>query len=266
MVAKYHLEPENDDEVWAQENKNRKFGCSCGLGCVGVMILLFFIAIYSIEPHESSRLLQCCNNEKQIMLALHTYYDAHHRSHSFPPAYSTDVNGKPLHSWRVLILPFLEQGELYEQIRLDEPWDSEYNRQFHNKMPSCYWCNSASSHRAGKAGMTCYMRVVGTGTTTDGPGTIEIKLNEIKGRLSEIVALVEVYPTVNWMAPVDISPEQLAAGIDRKKKLGIGSYHYGKINVAMLDGSATTMTENEVPSLVEKVIIPNDIEILFEEK
>jgi len=258
MSAKYQLELENDGG-WTQENKNRKRGCCCGLGCVGVIILLFFIAIYSIEPHESSRLLQCCNNERQIMLALHTYCDAYR--YSFPPAYSTDANGKPLHSWRVLILPFLEQRELYEQIRLDEPWDSEYNRQFHNKMPSCYWCDSASSHRAGKVGMnrtgmTCYMRVVGAETTTDGSSTI--KLNEIGEHLSEIVTLIEVYPTVNWMAPVDVSTEQLAAGINRKSKQGIGSYHYLKIHVATLDGSIDRETDDEVPSLAEKAIIPKN--------
>ena len=252
------LEPETY-ETLAREAKKRKQGCCCGLGCLG-MVLLFILSLSSIGPHESTLRLGCTNNAKRIMLGLHVYHDKYK---SLLPAYSTDENGKPLHSWRVLILPYIEQYELYKQIRLDEPWDSKYNRQFHDKMPSCYWCPSAFQNRSifstrdtDKTGMTCYMRVVGPGTTTTGADAIS--LADVKAVLSQSVALVEVYPTVNWMAPVDVSPEDLATGINRKKKQGIGSFHYGGMNIAMLDGSVDYVPDAEVPALAEKAIIPQE--------
>ena len=250
------LEPETE-ETLAQEARKRKRGCCCGLGCMG-MVLLFILMLSSVEPsRESDRQIQCSNNEKQIVLyAMHCYHDV---CKSFPPAYTTDENGKPLHSWRVLVLPYLEEYELFKQIRLDEPWDSEYNRQFHDKMPRVYSCPTAwlRTRNTGKTSMTCYMRVVGTGTTTNGTDTV--KIDDVKDQMAGIVALVEVYPTVNWMAPVDISPEELVAGIDRKKKQSVGSYHGSgrnvEVNVATLDGSVEFVPEAEVPALAEKVVI-----------
>ena len=56
---------------------------------------------------------------------MHVHHDA---KQSFPPAYTADKDGKPLLSWRVLILPYVEQNELYKQFHLDEPWDSEHNK------------------------------------------------------------------------------------------------------------------------------------------
>lgn len=109
-------------------------------------------------PRERSRLLAsvlCCsylvgNGRAQIALeeiseslahigyAMELYRLEHEGK--LPPAFTRDAEGKPLHSWRVLILPYLGEREkaLYEKIRLDEPWDSEWNRQFHAQMPVFY--------------------------------------------------------------------------------------------------------------------------------
>ncbi|MEZ6114117.1 MAG: DUF1559 domain-containing protein [Pirellulaceae bacterium] len=78
---------------------------------------------------EAARRSQCSSNLKQIELALHNYHDTFK---SFPPAYIADANGRPMHSWRVLILPFMEQRELYDQCRFDEPWDGP-NNQLHSE-------------------------------------------------------------------------------------------------------------------------------------
>ena len=252
----YQIEPETD-ETLARDAGRRKRGRCC-LGCAGLLMLFFIISLFCIEPtKETAKRTACGNHEKAIMLGLHVYYDC---CKSLLPAYSTDQNGKPLHSWRVLILPYIEQSALYEQIRLDEPWDSEYNQQFHDKMPSAYHCLSARDSTR-KSGLTSYMRVVGPGTTTDGPDMVSF--DEVKAHLSKIVALVEVYPTVNWMAPVDISPDELAEGINRKKKLGIGSFHIAYrdntgIFVGMLDGSSQFVLDADVPALAEKAIVPKE--------
>src|SRR5690348_6194553 len=75
------------------------------------------------------------NNLKQVALALMDYQAAYRK---FPPAVVRDKAGRPLYSWRVLVLPFLEQQRLYEQFHLDEPWDSEHNKQFLKETPSGY--------------------------------------------------------------------------------------------------------------------------------
>ena len=96
---------------------------------------------------------QCINNLKQIGLAMHNY---HARHKTFPPAYTVDKDGKPLLSWRVLILPYLEQDALYKEFHLDEPWDSEHNRALIDRMPTTYLCPGGSSKRADR-GKTTYL-------------------------------------------------------------------------------------------------------------
>ena len=68
------------------------------------------------------------NNLKQIALAMLQYEND---CKTFPPAYTTDAKGKRLLSWRVPILPYMEQNNLYRQFHLDEPWDSPHNREAH---------------------------------------------------------------------------------------------------------------------------------------
>jgi hypothetical protein len=75
------------------------------------------------------------NNLRQIILAMHNYHDACHR---FPPAVVYDRNGKPLYSWRVLLLPYIEQDVLYRQFHLNEPWDSPHNKALLERMPPTY--------------------------------------------------------------------------------------------------------------------------------
>ncbi len=79
------------------------------------------VSAFSIASNRT----QSQNNLKQIGLAMHNYENTFGK---LPPAAICDKNGKPLLSWRVAILPFIEQDNLYRQFRLDEPWDSEHNK------------------------------------------------------------------------------------------------------------------------------------------
>jgi beta-lactamase regulating signal transducer with metallopeptidase domain len=79
---------------------------------------------------------QNVNNLKQIGLAFHNYADA--RGHFPPPVLYGGSTGKVPYSWRVAILPFLEQSDLYSQYNFDEPWDGPNNRKLIDKMPSVY--------------------------------------------------------------------------------------------------------------------------------
>ncbi len=70
------------------------------------------------EGHKAARRMQCSNNLKQIGLAFHNYHSAYG---SLPPAYTVDADGNRLHSWRTLILPFIDQSALVQQIDLNKP-------------------------------------------------------------------------------------------------------------------------------------------------
>lgn len=81
-------------------------------GCLVLLLLLVFLALLlpvSCVVCESARRAQCANNLKQIALALHAYHD---RYGCLPPAVVRDPQGRPMHSWRVLLLPFIEYNGL----------------------------------------------------------------------------------------------------------------------------------------------------------
>jgi len=93
-------------------------------GCVLAVALLVLGARYFLLPavyasREAARRSQCRNNMYWISLALHRYHDTYG---CFPPAFLADENGRPMHSWRVLILPFADGAAIYNDYRFDEPW------------------------------------------------------------------------------------------------------------------------------------------------
>ena len=110
---------------------------------------------------------QCVNNEKQIGLAIHNYIVSHG---SFPPAYTHDKAGKPLLSWRVLILPYIEQDALYKEFHLDEPWDSPHNKALIARMPATYRCPGENEELA-RQGKTRYLTPRGKATIFPGAET-----------------------------------------------------------------------------------------------
>ncbi len=89
----------------------------------GILVALLLPAIQAAR--EAARRNQAVNSMKQIMLSMHNYADSHK---VLPPHANYSGDGKPLLSWRVHILPYLEENELYHQFHLDEPWDSPHNR------------------------------------------------------------------------------------------------------------------------------------------
>jgi hypothetical protein len=107
------------------------------LGFVGNLVLCpVFILVPAVQKvREAAARTQTMNNFKQIALAMHNYHDVHGQ---LPPAVVYDQNGKPLYSWRVLVLPFIEQDNLYRQFKLDEAWDGPNNIRLLQQMPPTY--------------------------------------------------------------------------------------------------------------------------------
>src|SRR5262249_15119582 len=105
-----------------------------GVAVVGTLIVVLVIFVGgSVEDQRAQQISE--NNLKQITLALIQYSDNFAR---MPPAVVYGPNGQPLYSWRVLILPYIEQQPLYQQFHLNEPWDSPHNMALLSQMPKTY--------------------------------------------------------------------------------------------------------------------------------
>ena len=209
------------------------------------VMLLFCLCGVCVLPafssaREAARRGQCSNQLKQIALALHNYYDLYQ---AFPPAMIRDENGRALHSWRVLILPFMEEQGLYKKYRFDEPWDGPNNRLLLAEMPRVYAC--PSNRRTGATGQTAtsYVAVVGPGTAW--PNDRGRRFREFTDGTSNTLLVLETHgPPIPWMEPRDLSFEDAVAVLSAPEPNDYGHVHqgffydtsYGR-NAALADGA-----------------------------
>jgi hypothetical protein len=187
------------------------------------------------------------NNLKQLILAVHNYHDI---NNAIPPAFTVDANGKPLHSWRVLILPYIEEYAMYKNIRLNESWDSEYNKQFHDKMPAIY---RSPTDQSGQKRDTVYCAIVGKDTVFKEDGK-KITFNHVTDGTSNTIIFVERQTPVCWMKPEDITQEDAFKGINKGGDKGIKAIQ-GIMNAAFLDGSVRFLHEKKINEKVLKAYI-----------
>jgi len=206
-----------------------------GLLVVGGLVVLAALLLPAVRTaREPARRNACKNNMKLLAVALQNYYDAHGK---LPPAYTTDENGKPLHSWRTLILPFIEHVDLYKSIDLTKPWDDPVNAAVFSKAQVDEFCCPSRSGYQNQSGMTydnttTYLAVV----------TPESCLQPAKGRsLADItdgtrqtMMLIEVDEAhaVPWMQPLD-ADEQTVLAVGEDSDLA----HASGFNAAFVDGS-----------------------------
>jgi hypothetical protein len=169
--------------------------------------------------YESADQVSKANKFKQIALAMFLYMDQHK---TYPPAAIRDKDGKPLLSWRVAMLPYLDGGDLYNQFHLDEAWDSPHNRTLIAKIPDIFADPDASLKQLAGEGKTTFQ-------VPTGPETVFYKnegtaVREIPDGTAKTILLVDVDPqrAVEWTKPddwqVDLShPTQGLGQKDRKR-------------------------------------------------
>ncbi len=200
---------------------------------------------HSPRPH-------CTNNLKQISLALQMYHDTHG---TFPPAYIADEDGRPMHSWRVLILPYIEENQLYDQYDFDEPWNGSNNRRLADQMPDVFACPSAGHTRRT---VTDYMVVVGDNTIF--PHERTSKHADILDGSPFTITVVEVAgSTTNWMEPKDLNFDTLWLVVNaRDDGSSISSNHSGGALVAMADGSVHWLPDSIPPKTLRRLLDRRD--------
>jgi hypothetical protein len=177
--------------------------------CLLALCCLYFISLLVLQPAISISQAKvkdshCRSHLKLIAVALHNYHD---RYGSFPPAFVEDGKGEPVHSWRVLILPFLGRQDLYERYSFSEPWDGPNNRQLLKPAPLVYQCPSDPRDRHSGSALTSYVAVVGPRTAW--PGETARKISDFPdGTHGTILVMEDQSKEILWMEPRDPTLEE----------------------------------------------------------
>ena len=160
-----------------------------------------------------------------MAVAIHNYQDNHG---TLPPHAVYSKDGKPLLSWRVLILPFIEQSTLFEKFHLDEPWDSPHNIALLPEMPKMY---GRYDHKTTAAPYTTFYQVfVGKGAAFEGAKGLKLA-EDFPDGTSNTILMVEAGEAVPWT-----KPEDLPYAADQPLP-ALGGLFMSTIRSALADGS-----------------------------
>jgi RNA polymerase sigma factor (sigma-70 family) len=178
--------------------------------------------------------LETVNSLKQIMLAMHNYYSVN----NVVPHDIVGKDGKPLLSWRVAILPYIEQQALYMEFKLDEPWDSDHNKKLLARMPRTYRLGFQ-----GKDETKTHCLVFAGPVTAFEPGKV-LKFTDITDGTANTLGVVVAGPAVEWTKPADIA-------YDPQKPLPNLDLPYNNIFFASyLDGSVSSLKPDLDPKIL----------------
>jgi prepilin-type processing-associated H-X9-DG protein len=219
-----------------------------GLGIAVILILVALIIPGISSAPSAGRRSQCLNNIRNIAIALHNY--ASHYG-SLPPAYIADENGRPMHSWRVLILPYVVRSDIYSMYRFDEPWDGPENSKLHDLVVNVFACPEDGSRL--KRTDTSYVAVVGPETIW--PGESGFRLDDVTDGLSQTLLVVEIAKSgIHWMEPRDLHFSQMATTINAAKGQCISSPHKGMASVAFADGRVRVLHDSILADTIASLL------------
>lgn len=232
-----------------------RFACAVlGGGAVAV-----FLAPSVGPGRESARRSYCKSHLHKIGMAMRSYHTAYG---SFPPAYVADENGRPAHSWRVLLLPFMDEDATYKEYRFDEPWNGPGNSELRDRPKQRpFVCLSAWDQLKND---TNYVAVVGSESAM--PGARPRQLGEFQNAGANTILIVEVLNSgIHWMEPRDLSFDEMCFGVNDPSGKGIASRHsdypgslsngtVGIAHVLFADGTVRQVPENTPPREIYRLL------------
>jgi hypothetical protein len=235
-----------------------------GVGALSCVLLASISLTPLFEPfRRNTARSRCSSNLERIAQAM-LEFEA--ENGTLPPPFVADDSGQPMHSWRVLLLPYLGEEALFRRYDLSQPWNSLQNLAVAQQMPSVYACPLDSA--ATSANETSYMVIVGPQTPFNSP-TGSSRQNRSDDP-SATILVVEVFDSaVLWTQPMDLDLSTLDANVNGSKSNSIRSRHEKGAHAAMADGkvvflgSATsgdviramaTADQGEIVSLDDAVI------------
>jgi hypothetical protein len=226
-------------------------------------VLFLCVAVPAMTgTQHAARRMACAGHLKQIVVALHSYHDDYG---TFPPAVVRDESGRPMHSWRVLLLPYMEHPDLHAKYRFDEPWDGPNNKKLHGVEVESYAC---PEHPRRKSPSTDTHYVVVVGPRTAFPEDRCVALSDITDDQGNTLLVVEIANSgIHWMEPRDMHVTQMARQVNPPRGQGISSPHpTGGANAVMADGTvkfldAKSLTPDQIEGLLtiaggEQVTVP----------
>lgn len=233
-----------------------------GISAVGVTHQTFWLAT-SPEPNleglggirDAANRTRSQNNLKQVVLAVQNY--ASTNQDRLPPAALQDEEGQPLLSWRVILLPYLEQESLYKEFKLDQPWDSPHNIKLLPRMPMVFNLPGAD---AKQRYLTFYRTFVGPGTLYPNPdGSSTYKIDDVPDGTSNTIFVVEAGEAVPWTKPEELaySPKKPLPQMHSRRGT-TGSFFLA----GMLDGSVRAVSKTVSEQTLRHAIEANDGQIL----
>jgi len=232
MVDQTPSTSERKSEVRTTSESLRRFVITLGLGVLlGVVPFLPGLC----EKNRTEALCGACRGHmKRLALAMANY---HQDFGTLPPAFVADSQGKPMHSWRVLILPYLEHGALYQEYDFSQPWNSPHNLALAEKYPIAaeeFHCPSDEGPRD----CASYLAVVGPETLW--PGATSPSRETLLGGAHRLLLVERKESGIHWMEPRDLSCD------GESPELLESSPHEGKMNFILADGSLGSLKESGI--------------------
>ncbi|MHB8900193.1 MAG: DUF1559 domain-containing protein [Thermoguttaceae bacterium] len=219
-----------------------------GFCCLGGPILIALLLPAVQAAREAARRAQCSNNLKQLGLALHNYHSVYG---CLPPAVITDENGTPRYSWRVALLPFLEQQPLFESYDANLAWDDPDNEFVGATSVPAYRCPSDGQSLPNE---TNYVMISGKDALGGAPNE-SVKFEDVTDGLSNTILVVEIVDSgIGWSEPRDLTVEDLTMALNDLVGSSPSSRHPGGLNVLMGDGSVRFISDSIDPTTLENLL------------